>query len=256
MLRTTIDCVKYTGAQADSILIGISKLNKGLLIRVEQEQEKSGSRIEGKFTLLDPGDGLYYEILQNFTGKTFATAADLMEQIRSNGGEKCTHILNRGCLRVSAEGKIHKAFVAMPFHHDLEWVYEFIEESCQKFGVNLCRVDKLLSVENIWLSIVEEIENCDIFIADLSPDPCFKDLDQNSVSVRNMSNTNVATEAGYARALGKPIVLLTSEVESLPLDWRTKLAIVYPKDQTEKTKLEFAQKILERQLQALTQKSF
>ena len=42
-----------------------------------------------------------------------------------------------------------------------------------------------------------------------------------------MPNPNVMLEIGYARALKKPVLLLTSEPDTLPFDLRTQRALVY-----------------------------
>jgi len=123
-----------------------------------------------------------------------------------------------------------RAFIAMPFHPSLDWLYAIVEKNCLICGIEPRRVDRIAGVENIWDAIVEEIRNCDLVIADFSPDPMLCRYELDTAARRNAANTNVATEAGYARALGKPVILLTSDPESLPFDWRVKLAIVYPKD--------------------------
>jgi len=126
-----------------------------------------------------------------------------------------------------------RAFIAMPFHPSLDWLYAIVEKNCLICGIEPRRVDRIAGVENIWDAIVEEIRNCDLVIADFSPDPVLNEYKLSTAARRNAANTNVATEAGYARALGKSVILLTSDPESLPFDWRVKLAIVYPKDMSD-----------------------
>lgn len=123
-----------------------------------------------------------------------------------------------------------KAFIAMPFQPELDWVYDIIIEKCLKYEIEPRRVDKIAGVSNIWEAILHEIDDCDIFIADFSPDPVFKKYSFSSAELKNAANTNVATEAGYARSKDKPIILLTSNSDSLPFDWKVMPAIVYPED--------------------------
>lgn len=146
-----------------------------------------------------------------------------------------------------------KAFIAMPFHSDLNWIYDVIKEICAGYEIETRRVDKIAGVENIWEGIINEVSTCNLMIADFSPDPSFKIEKLSTGEVKNSANTNVATEAGYAKAKGKPIVIITSNVESLPFDWKVHLALIYPKDKNEK-KLLFFRKSLHNQLFVLSQK--
>jgi hypothetical protein len=97
---TKLGTVKQTGAQAGDILVGIDKLNRGLQVRVRENQEKDGGRIEGTFDVLDAGNGYYSQYLNTFVGKTYREAKDLITDVQDAGAEKCTHILNRKEMKV------------------------------------------------------------------------------------------------------------------------------------------------------------
>lgn len=121
-----------------------------------------------------------------------------------------------------------KAFIAMPSHSKLEWLSEIIAETCAFCRVEPRNVNKLAGIAGTWEAIVKEIKACDIFIAAFSPAPSFDKDCLEDAALRQSANTDVAAETGYAKALGKPVILLTSDTESLPLDWKAKPAIIYP----------------------------
>jgi len=103
MSQTPPGTVKETGAERGQILVGIDEepLNRGLRIRVHDDQAKVGGRIEGSFDLLDASDGTYAKYLANHVGKRFNNAAELIEEIwnAGEGAKNCRHILNRNKLR-------------------------------------------------------------------------------------------------------------------------------------------------------------
>lgn len=103
MGRTKPGTVQFTGARAGSRLIGSSHHNKGILIEVHQDQDKVGKRVKGDFTLIDAGLGKYAKYLDAFSGQRFDTAAELIDGVRKQGAIKCTHIVNRNCLKVAVE---------------------------------------------------------------------------------------------------------------------------------------------------------
>jgi hypothetical protein len=103
-----------------------------------------------------------------------------------------------------------RAFVAMPFQRNFNPVWSQIEEACIDTRLRPTRVDRLVQVENIWAQIAQEIAACAVLIADFS-----------ATWYSRAPNPNVITEAAYAVALRKPlIVLLQGRPESLPFDWR------------------------------------
>src|SRR6185503_12496844 len=103
MGRTKPGTVQYTGASPRSRLIGSSPHNKGVLIEVVEEQEANGHRVRGEFILLDAGQGEYATFLMPLVGTRFDGAADLVAAVRAQGAIKCTHIVNRNCMKVAYE---------------------------------------------------------------------------------------------------------------------------------------------------------
>lgn len=103
MAKTQPGTVKFTGAGAGSRLIGASPFNRGVLVEVHQAQSTSGRRIEGAFTLVDAGLCAYSKYLQPYIGHQFNDVSQLIDRVRSDGAERCTHILNRNSMRVAVE---------------------------------------------------------------------------------------------------------------------------------------------------------
>lgn len=102
MGKTKDGTVQSTGAPAGAILIGASHHNKGLLLQVEAEQPMDGKRIDGAFTILAEGQGEYRGFLEKALNNRFNSAAELIAAARTSGAVKCTHIVNRNCLKIAA----------------------------------------------------------------------------------------------------------------------------------------------------------
>jgi hypothetical protein len=102
-------------------------------------------------------------------------------------------------------------FVIMPF--DPEWsdVYDLgIKPACIAAGARCERVDEQMFLENILDRIYGQIEKADFIVAEMTG-----------------RNPNVFYEAGYARGVRKPTILLTQQVEDIPFDLRHYPHIVY-----------------------------
>lgn len=71
-------------------------------------------------------------------------------------------------------------------------------------------MDRLVFVKDIWNQIVQEIEASAVVVADFSRAHWWR-----------QSNANVVTEAAHARAIGKPLIVISQDApERLPFDWR------------------------------------
>ena len=107
-----------------------------------------------------------------------------------------------------------RAFVAMPFARQFDVLWREIRLVCAEQRVNVERGDERFSQEDIWGEVSEAIANTDFVIAVCSQD-------------RGQLNPNVMIEVGFARALRKPTLLITDDVDALPFDLRTQRALVY-----------------------------
>jgi hypothetical protein len=93
------------------------------------------------------------------------------------------------------------AFVLMPFSPPFADIYERgIKRACDQAGVDCQRVDEQYFTGNIVQRVLDEIGRADIIIAEMTG-----------------RNANVFYEAGYARALQKPIIFLSQD-NDLPFD--------------------------------------
>lgn len=103
------------------------------------------------------------------------------------------------------------AFVLMPFCESLRDVYELgIKSACQDSNVICERVDEQAFQEKIDDRIIQQIEQADVIIAEMSD-----------------KNPNVFYEVGYAHCLGKRVILLTRDADNIPFDLKGYSHIVY-----------------------------
>lgn len=99
----------------------------------------------------------------------------------------------------------------MPFDERFSDVYELaIKPACEAAGAHAQRIDEQYFEHDILDRIYMQIDKADLIVADLT------DL-----------NPNVFYEVGYAHALGKRAVLLTSGKDELPFDLTHYPHIVY-----------------------------
>ena len=103
------------------------------------------------------------------------------------------------------------AFVIMPFEAEFDEMYrEFIVPTFEEGGFTVSRADENLDQANILRTIVGQIRDCDIVIADLTG-----------------ANPNVYYELGVAHTMKKPVILLTQDIEGLPFDIKSYRVIQY-----------------------------
>ena len=103
------------------------------------------------------------------------------------------------------------AFVIMPFNERMDLVYEgSIKRACTELDMLCERVDEQIFNDAIVNRIYEQIRKTDLVIAELSE-----------------PNPNVYYELGFARALGKKIVLLTESSARIPYDLQAYKHLVY-----------------------------
>jgi hypothetical protein len=102
-------------------------------------------------------------------------------------------------------------FVIMPFDQEWSDVYDLgIKPACTAAGARCERVDEQMFLENILERIYGQIEKADFIVAEMTG-----------------RSPNVFYEAGYARGVRKPTILLTQRVEDIPFDLRHYPHIVY-----------------------------
>ena len=102
-------------------------------------------------------------------------------------------------------------FVLMPFSPEFDDTYRLaIKPACDKAGAYSERVDDQIFDGNILQRIFNQIAKADIII-----------------SVLTGKNPNVFYETGYAHALGKRTLLLTSSAEDITFDFKHFPHIIY-----------------------------
>ncbi len=92
--------IVFTGAEVSDIVEGLEPVNRGMRLRLKQEQVKGNSaQLIGRFQLLEEGQGEYASYLTEFVGETHS-AKDfielLLERINRNKKKplKILHIFN------------------------------------------------------------------------------------------------------------------------------------------------------------------
>jgi hypothetical protein len=103
---------------------------------------------------------------------------------------------------IEAQLQRPKAFVVMQFDGAFDELYHHvIREICEEFDVSPLKADDMVGPGVIMEDIIREIQSARLIVADITP-----------------ANPNVYFEVGYARALGKPIILLAQKGTRLPFD--------------------------------------
>jgi serine/threonine protein kinase len=109
------------------------------------------------------------------------------------------------------------AFVAIPFSHMFDDIFNAINSSCEGVKLKVRRLDTHVFLKDIWTQCMQEIETAKVVIADFSGD-----------TLPEIPNPNVVTEAAHARAIGKSLILITQgKPEDMPFDWRHMPVVTY-----------------------------
>ncbi len=102
-------------------------------------------------------------------------------------------------------------FVIMPFSGQFDGIWlNVIKPAVEGTGDSCFRVDDFFKVGSILTDILDSIRSADYIIADLT-----------------IPNPNVYYELGFSHALGKRVVLLTQDLNTLPFDLKHQRVIVY-----------------------------
>ena len=99
----------------------------------------------------------------------------------------------------------------MPFEECFDGIWEVVIKSTVEGAGDAClRADDIFKPGSILADIVDAIRTADYIIADLT-----------------RQNPNVYYELGFAHALNKPVILLTSDISTLPFDVKQQRVIEY-----------------------------
>jgi hypothetical protein len=98
----TLKAVCRTGAKTGSVLEGMAKNNKGLRLRIMEDQVRSpGGPISGGFHILDVGKNKYSKCLETHVGQ--ATDADQVVRTLRQEYPQCVNIVNSNILVLEQE---------------------------------------------------------------------------------------------------------------------------------------------------------
>ena len=142
-------------------------------------------------------------LLERLPEKRYGDALEAQRDLQAIGAE------------IDGRRPVARVFVAMPFASAFDGVWRAIWSACATCRVAATRIDESHRHESIWDEICEAIRSSDFAIAVATPDTA------------GVPNPNVMLEVGYARALQKPVLLLTDAPDTLPFDLRTQRALFY-----------------------------
>jgi nucleoside 2-deoxyribosyltransferase len=101
-------------------------------------------------------------------------------------------------------------FVLMPFRKEMSGVYDVVREAAESFGLRAWRADEIASAGLITDQILDAISRARLVVADVTG-----------------RNPNVLYEIGIAHSLGKDVILIAQEGESLPFDIAGQRVVFY-----------------------------
>lgn len=96
----------------------------------------------------------------------------------------------------------NSVFVIMPFKETFNDIYKLaISQATKELNLTCIRADDFLESSEIFKTVIENIHNSDIIIADITG-----------------NNPNVFYELGYAHAIGKKVIIITQDRKDTPFD--------------------------------------
>ena len=148
--------------------------------------------------------------------RILSTISEAADKLRDNviflGPER----LNRPAAKVAESGRV-TSFVVMPFH--TAWsdtVSSNLRQVCSSMGIFSLRGDDIFRPTDILDDIWNGITQSDFVIADITG-----------------NNANVFYELGMAHALGKPVLVLTQNIDEVPFDLQSRRILLYDIENTE-----------------------
>ena len=227
--------VPLGGFQIDLVIDEITSSRQHIIIAVECKfhKEQVGNRIVNDFNriiqtlkenrLVDKGAIVSFSgftkdarLVAEKAGIDLFTIDDLRQIVTEHGLTISSKPVRDQ--RKSTDVTLHKRtqknrrfFTIMPFTPELDDLYHLgIREVIAKIGGACERADEIQDVGGIVEKIYELIQDADVIIAEVTE-----------------PNPNVYYEVGYAHALGKPVVLLTRNIQNSPFDLRMYHHVIY-----------------------------
>lgn len=130
----------------------------------------------------------------------------------SNKAIENTFFSNLGINVDNIEVDKNLVFFLTPFHIDFIKDYNVVKKTCENLNLKCSRGDEDFIKGNVLKYIIEKIMASNVVIANL-----------------NGRNPNVYYELGIAHSIGKPVILITNEVnlDNIPFDLRSNKFIIY-----------------------------
>jgi tRNA A-37 threonylcarbamoyl transferase component Bud32 len=167
--------------------------------------------LEGSLTFPPVLDATAEDLLQPWLRRLLAPAPER----RYSDALEAQRDLQAIAAEIEGRRPVARAFVAMPFADAFEPLWRAIRSACVTCRVAATRVDQSHRHESIWDEITDAVRSAEFTIAVAAPESA------------GVPNPNVMLEVGYARALHKPVLILTDDPATLPFDLRTQRALVY-----------------------------
>ena len=129
------------------------------------------------------------------------------------GSTSSNRFLN--AMGIDGEIKINprQVFVLTPFHDDFDATFETIAMVCRDVGLICLRGDEEFIEGAILKHIIKQIASSRLIIANIDG-----------------RNPNVYYELGIAHAMGKSVLLVASDIESVPFDLKSQRIVLYQSD--------------------------
>ena len=194
IVRAVVECKAYSKPVGIEIvnqfasLVGLLKerrlTDRGVIVSTEGFTKQAREAAKDVIELLEISDLR----AQTQASQVTAAAVELENDVRAKAAEH--------------PKQNPRLFVLMPFANEFLDVYVLgIREVSEKLGFTVDRADDIEHNGNILDVVEERIRQADVVIADMST-----------------RNPNVFYEIGYARAVGRPTVLLCRNTEAVPFD--------------------------------------
>jgi len=195
-VRIVVECKAYSKPVGIEIvnqfasLVSLLKerrlIDRGVIVAMEGFTKQAREAAKEIIDLLEIAD--LKSQVQGLTSEVRAAALELEKDVRSKAAKPIK--------------ESPRLFVLMPFASEFLDVYVLgIREVSEKLGFTVDRADDIEHNGNILDLVEQRIRQADVVIADMST-----------------RNPNVFYEIGFARAVGRPTVLLCRNTDDVPFD--------------------------------------
>ncbi len=125
-------------------------------------------------------------------------------------------------IMVSVEEAERTCFIAVPFAREFDSLSSLIVQAANRLSLTSVSTREVQQHDDFTRDIARRIRSALVVVAVCTPE-----------GESRKSNPNVMYELGLAHALGKPTVILTTDLGMLPADIQTKYALGYRPDELE-----------------------